>query len=144
MITYIQKASPNSELVELTSNLSAVQLKALPLIVSGMMQYKVAHKLGITRQTLNVWQNEPDFQRALNDLKQQAYLSTQLKLSSLSTTAVNTLSDLINHSPHDAVRLKASMYVLDLLKITEQLQPDNQDDNVDITAILTALGESNV
>lgn len=135
-ITYLSKQHPNNSKL---SGLTPKQIKVLPLVACGTSQNKITNKVDINRQTLTAYMKDQKFQDAVSELRAESLREAKLALSNLAMASIQTLSDVLHNSPSDALRLRASMYILDQLKITEQ--PVIESGEIDINLLLKSLGE---
>lgn len=102
--------------------LSAKQVKAIALLVSGLSNLTVADEVGVTPQTICEWKKNPKFSNCINELKLDALESSREQLRFLAGFAILGLKDLMLNATNEEVRRKACM---DVLTATGVADPSN-------------------
>ena len=94
--------------------------RAAALLAEGKTQTRVAEILGRTKQTVNGWCKEPDFQAAVERFKSDAIREVEKMLEGGLPSAARAVLDIIqsnNNSDEDSrtltARLKAALWLLD-------------------------------
>lgn len=105
------------------TGLTPTQEKACILLASGTPFASVAEAVGITRQTLWVWQKQTTFECYLNRQKKETQSLLTQSLFSLATDAVEAIRDSL-HSENEGVRLRAAQWVADRLQGVEITRTD--------------------
>jgi len=98
--------------------------RAAQLIAAGVSQVSTANHsdIGVTKQTMNRWCHEPEFQARIEELRTDTGKATQEILEGGQRLAakviVDTVQGHIDPEPKIAkLRFDAAKYVLDLLKV---------------------------
>ena len=94
--------------------------RAAALLAEGKTQTRVAEILGRTKQTVNGWCKEPDFQAAVERFKSDAIREVEKMLEGGLPSAARAVLDIIqsNNNPDEdsrtlTARLKAALWLLD-------------------------------
>ena len=91
------------------TNLTANQLKAIELMMTGTSNTAIASELGIDRSTLYRWKQEPEFivevNKRVNEYSEQARIAT----SYLLTEAIETLAKAVKDNPRIAFDIAKGM-----------------------------------
>ncbi len=98
--------------------LSAKELQAVNLLVSGFSYSYVAKKLNIDRTTLWNWKQKPQFAAYYNSLIKELKEHTKDKLTSLYDNALQTIENCL-YSENDSIKLKTSLYIIDKIENTQ-------------------------
>jgi len=95
--------------------LSAKQLDAVTLLVSGMTYAEAAHQLGISERTVRRYMADPAFKEALITLREQVSQMASNMLIARMANAVAVLVEIMQNPPerHGALRLNAAKTILD-------------------------------
>lgn len=105
------------------TGLTPTQEKACILLASGTPFASVAEAVGITRQTLWVWQKQTTFECYLNRQRKETQNLLTQNLFSLAMDAVEAIRDSL-HSENEGVRLRAAQWVADRLQGVEITRTD--------------------
>jgi hypothetical protein len=97
-----------------TSQLTAKQIQALPLLASGVLATDVAQQLGVSPQQISAWRKDPAFMSAMGALRWEALCGAIGHLQILSRDATDCLGQLIRQSSDDRVRFAACKFVLEM------------------------------
>lgn len=100
-------------------NLKPKQIQAATLLAQGWLCKDVAEEIQVTPQTISEWKNIPEFEACINDLKTQSIEAARAQIQSLAESAVDTISELMESSESDNVRLKAALAMLAHAGLTE-------------------------
>lgn len=94
--------------------------RAATLLAEGKTQTRVAEILGRTKQTINGWCKEPEFQAAVERFKSDALREVEKMLEGGLPSAARAVLDIIqsNNNPEEdsralTARLKAALWLLD-------------------------------
>ena len=110
VILKTEPSSANAKKYDLTPR----QAKALPLIVSGLSNKKVAEETGVTDWTVSQWIcNNQEFIRAVKAETEAVTALARRKLAATVVDAVNTLAETVKTGNGSANRTKAAITVLD-------------------------------
>ena len=103
-----------SRSLDVIDGLSADQMAAVEMLISGLKQKDVAAKLGVSVRALREWQHKPEFRSALRAYRREITDRNATELSRLSIEAIEGLYDLSidKDAPHN-VRLGAFKALLD-------------------------------
>lgn len=99
--------------------ISPKQVKAIPLIVSGIKSQEVAKEIGVTPQTISEWQKNPEFVVMLNKAKKEILDAALDELRGGARDAANCLTDLANNAENEEVRRKSALNILELTGIKD-------------------------
>src|SRR5215471_5414317 len=91
--------------------LNARQQRAAGLLASGCNSGSVALELDIHRSTLAKWQNRPEFEAFVNQLKEEGRAAARAKMIGLAEKAVSTMAELLD-SDNERIRLAAASDIL--------------------------------
>jgi transposase len=91
--------------------LDARQQRAAVLLASGCNSGLVAEELKIHRSTLAKWQNRPEFEAFVNQLKEEGRAAARAKMIGLAEKAVSTMAELLD-SDNERIRLAAASDIL--------------------------------
>lgn len=97
------------------TTLSTKQLKAIPLLVSGMQAKDVAQEIGVTPQTICEWRSSPSFEATLNQMKQDCLRAAVDYVRASAVKAIQSLTDISLNSENDETRRKACMNILEIM-----------------------------
>ena len=113
--------------------LTAAQEQAVFLIISGLNDQEVADKIGLARQTINIWKNRDSvFIARLNLERQETWSAHREKLRSMVTKAVDTLTEGLD-SPDAKIRQNSAIHVLKCVGLYgKNLRPYGQTKAEDI------------
>lgn len=116
-------------------SLSIEQENAVDLLIQGLSDKEVAEKVGVSRQTVNEWQNRnPLFIAELNRRRQEVWGSQVERLRKLVREAVDVLEEALKAKEMET-RLKASVHVLRCVGIYGMdLTPRGETDPEEIIA----------
>ena len=96
----------------MTIELKAIQIEACKLLAAGVSITETAEQIGSVRQTVHRWQKDANFIAYLNSLKSENLESARTMIQSVSSTAVNTLLDIMAKSKNDNARIAAAKEIL--------------------------------
>lgn len=84
------------------------------LIASGHSYAQIARNLGVRRQTVAGWAQQPDVSAAVDAIRRELAEETAARVKTMATLALDTLLDLLTArgTPH-AVRRRAAVDILD-------------------------------
>ena len=100
-----------------TSELNSKQIKAIPLLVTGMSDNEVAEQVGVSRQTVNKWKNQDDdFIYELNKQRSEIWNQFGDLYRSLIPKAIKTLEECLD-SEDPKMRLGAARMILGNFKL---------------------------
>lgn len=103
--------------------LSANQLEAVTLLVSGMTYAETAAQLGLSERTIHRYMADPTFKEALIVLRERVAQMASNLLVARMANAITVLVEIMQNPPerHGALRLNAAKAILDYaLKIRSQ------------------------
>ena len=108
------------------NQLTPQQETAIDLIFTGKNDSDVAHAIGKSRSTVNIWRNhDPLFIATLNDRRQQIWGGQLNRLNNLVAEAVNVLQDGL-HDSDIKVRLLSAVHILKATGVYGATVPDSQ------------------
>jgi len=88
--------------------------QAVAALLTARNQEEAAQSVGISLQTLQRWQKEPEFARALCDARMSAFRQSMAQLQQASVPAVTTLLRLMVEGGSPAtVKARCAYYILD-------------------------------
>lgn len=93
-------------------NLSAKQLRAIPLLSQGIKSKDVAAEIGVAAQTLSEWHRSPQFLAELNNFRMEVLEEARNNLQYASGIAVATLVELAEGAQSLETRRKAALDIL--------------------------------
>lgn len=93
------------------TELTDKQRIAIPLLVSGMQQAKVAKRVGITRWQFSRWHAMPVFAAALHAARSEAHTDASTQLRALLKKATDVLGEALD-SKNARIRLRAAALIL--------------------------------
>ena len=105
-----------------TLELLPKQQQAVALLAAGDSYTDVARKLDVPRRTLFDWRQDPAFVADLSGQLAALRETTDAKLLSIASKAVDTLSTAMDSADGDAVKVSAARTVLDRIAKAEQRQ----------------------
>lgn len=97
-----------------TGVLNAKQNKALRAIITTPTIKEAADVSGISERTIYRYINDPQFMTAYRSLKSEIMRGVTNKIQLSSTTAIDTLVDVMENSKSDIARVQAASKILDL------------------------------
>ncbi len=126
------------------ADLTAKQVKALPLLASGMTASNVSKRLKISQQQISNWKRDEKFQFAVDTVRRNALRDAETALSGLAMDAVQTLRESLNNGYSEQTRLRAAMYVIDRIGFSLNIESMGAQPTgtVNMNLLLTALGTS--
>jgi len=87
---------------------------AVAALLTARNQEEAAQSVGISLKTLQRWQKEPEFERALCDARMSAFRQSMARLQQASVPAVTTLLRLMVDGGSPAtVKARCAYYILD-------------------------------
>ena len=87
---------------------------AVAALLTARNQEEAAQSVGISLKTLQRWQKEPEFERALRDARKSAFRQSMAQLQQASVPAVTTLLRLMVDGGSPAtVKARCAYYILD-------------------------------
>ena len=105
------------------SDLSARQIKALPVFASTSNYDEACKQVGISRNCFYEWLKQPAFKAELNRMRDEMVSDAVAQLKMNSTKAAMTLSDLMDRTESPAVQRAAANDVLNhVMKFKEILE----------------------
>ena len=108
----------NSTMTKKSQGLTAIQLKAIDLLVSGMPAVAVAEKINVHPSTISVWKRDSQFESCMNVLLRQARDDCREKLRALGHDALETIQKIMNDDKTPSKeRLTAALKIVEMLKI---------------------------
>jgi transposase len=88
--------------------------QAVAALLTARNQEEAAQSVGISLKTLQRWQKEPEFERALRDARKSAFRQSMAQLQQASVPAVTTLLRLMVEGGSPAtVKARCAYYILD-------------------------------
>jgi len=88
--------------------------QAVAALLTARNQEEAAQSVGISLKTLQRWQKEPEFERALRDARKSAFRQSMAQLQQASVPAVTTLLRLMVDGGSPAtVKARCAYYILD-------------------------------
>lgn len=129
-----------TEFAELTSK----QVKCLPFLAIGCTAAEVAEKVKVSQVQISEWKRNPQFMSALDTVRRNALSDAGTALTALANDAVQTLRELLINASSEQVKLRAAMYIIDKLCISQNMELKRLEPNgqVNMSLLLTALGTS--
>ena len=110
------------------STITPNQLRALPLLATGMSGAEVAKAVGVKPSTVSGWLHHcPDFMAELDRCREQVIREAMDQLGGTLTTAVRELHHVMTKSKNDALRLKAATFVIENFGLAK-VSPNSTDD----------------
>lgn len=104
--------------VSSATGLTKIQEEACSLLARGEGVGAIAERLGVTQDSLFLWQRQPTFKCYYNRQRYIIRHTATQGVYSLAGEALSTLRDCLN-SVNDSVRLKAATFILDKLQAEE-------------------------
>jgi hypothetical protein len=105
------------------SQLPPKQRVALVHVLCGQGDARVAKQVGVTRQTIHNWRQNPKFQAHLQALRKDLGTMLQDRLSSMALKALDTIDDLLS-SKDARIRLSAAKAVIQGLNAESSTKED--------------------
>lgn len=105
--------------IQTNINLSANQLRAIELIVSGRSITDTALELGLSRETVSRWKRNPNFIAELHQQQTDLILTARNRLQRMAMKAIDVIETNLNGGS-----LKAATQVLKMINIYEQQIPE--------------------
>jgi len=121
------------------ANLSAKQIRCLPMLAVGLAACEVAKKAKVSAIQISSWKHDPNFMAALDTVRREALKDAEIALSGLAMNAVCVLRESLNSSASAQTRLKAAMYITDRVGLSANLEA-KPSGAVNMALLLTALG----
>jgi hypothetical protein len=91
--------------------------QAVAALLTARNHDEAAKSVGISLKTLQRWQKEPEFEKALRDARMTAFRQTMARLQQASVPAVTTLLKLLVDSGSPAsVKARCAYYILDQMR----------------------------
>lgn len=90
---------------------SEQQERVIGLLLSGKNQREGAEKVGVARETVSRWHNEPAFIAMMNARRLELWQAHRDRLCTLAHRAVDAMQGLLD-SGDEGVRLRAAMAIL--------------------------------
>lgn len=100
----------------MSQELTDTQWQAIRLLVAGKSKTDVATSVGVVRETVSRWSNDPAFKGALNECRVEVHEAAASELHSLVSDAVFVFRDSLN-SENPSVRLRAAQVILKAVKL---------------------------
>jgi hypothetical protein len=111
--------------------LTAAQLAAVDLVVTGKADAEVAEAVGVTRQTVWGWRHyHPEFRAALNTRRREVFGQASDRLRALLSRSIDVLAAELDAQPWDEWKVKVALKVLDYGAplLTAQVLPAGPED----------------
>lgn len=123
--------------------LTGKQATALLALASGKLKKDAAEVAGVHPQAVSEWLKQPHFRQTLDSIRGELIEKAAADLRTLTTDSLTALGEAVR-GDQPALRLKASMYVLDRLLALpapsgNELEID-ADTGEDATRVLRSLG----
>ena len=101
----------SEETAIIPSDLPTNQQQALELVVAGQTDQKVADQVGVARETVCRWRQQPEFRAALNKYQTLMQQAAADRLRALVNEALEGLADaLADENPR--VKIQAAVHIL--------------------------------
>ena len=108
------KAVKSRQQVQSSRALTAAQLAAVDLVVTGKADAEVADAVGVTRQTVWGWRHyHPEFRAALNTRRREVFGQTADRLRALLSRSIDVLAAELDSKTWDEWQVKIALKVLD-------------------------------
>jgi hypothetical protein len=102
--------------------LSDVQRQCIELLIAGKTKTAAAEAVGVARNTVSRWFQDPFFVAALNARRLDVQEANVERLRSLTERALAVLENALD-DPNPKVRMQAAMQILQAVKLTELPSP---------------------
>jgi len=91
--------------------LTVEQLNAIDLLILGKTDREVADLVGVRRETITKWHQNPFFMAELNTKRNALWIDSKLRLKALAYEAVNVLTNGL-HSTNEKIAITAAVHIL--------------------------------
>jgi len=91
--------------------LTVEQLNAIDLLILGKTDREVADLVGVRRETITKWHQNPFFMAELNTKRDALWIDSKLRLKALAHEAVNVLTNGL-HSTNEKIAITAAVHIL--------------------------------
>lgn len=132
---------PGSELIRMpepmdSGLLSPQQEQVIITLLSGSTQKEAAAAVGVAEETVSRWCNsDPEFIATLNLRRRELWESAADRLRSLTTLAIDSLTDILENSTDDSVKLRAALGVLKAGALAQLAPPGPEETDPDRVAL---------
>ena len=91
--------------------LTPEQLNAIDLLILGKTDREVSELVGVRRETITKWHQNPFFMAELNTKRDALWIDSKLRLKALAHEAVNVLTNGL-HSTNEKIAITAAVHIL--------------------------------
>jgi hypothetical protein len=100
----------------MSDSVNARQRRAIEALMIGTSVVGAAHAAGVSRQTVHAWMRQPDFTDALDNAEAEMRRTAVRRLTATLEKSVTTVSRLAETAEDEAVRLRAALAVVSMLR----------------------------
>jgi|GEM_PF-2609046 len=125
------------------ARLTPKQIRALPLLASGLSAKEVSKRINISQAQISAWRQDTVFMAALDDYRRNAMREAEAALSGLAMDAVQALRESLTSASSDQTRLRAAIYIIDRFDFSSSVESEIPR-SVNMNLLLTALGTQQV
>ncbi|MDH5377048.1 MAG: hypothetical protein OEX00_01850 [Gammaproteobacteria bacterium] len=124
------------------SKLTPKQLRALPLLASGMVAKEVALTVNVSQVQISNWKKNEEFMEELGRARKEVVRETETRLVGLAIEAVSALGDLMKNARSESSKLRAAIYLIERVGFQVSLDGYGKGGKkgIDMDLLLTALG----